>query len=110
MGEINAYSSKGWDIQGFVDDDNTLIGKKVNGLPVLGSVGSLLEISKDTDIAIAVGIAILINITIPHSWIGTAIINLRVSCSRISPEDAVCDCSGGFEIIEYAPPKVSVVI
>ncbi len=53
--EINAHTVNGWEIKGFVDDDQQLVDTKVNGIPVLGSIASLRDISEDTDVAIAVG-------------------------------------------------------
>ncbi len=46
---------KEWDILGFVDDTPSLLGKYINGYPVLGDIGWLIQNSYEINCVIAVG-------------------------------------------------------
>jgi len=51
--EINKVEMK-YNILGFIDDNETLIGTNINGVPVIGRVTDLLDYSEDLCVAICV--------------------------------------------------------
>lgn len=52
--DINAHRAR-WDVLGFIDDDPSLHGREINGLPVLGGLDWLTAEGTQTRIALGVG-------------------------------------------------------
>lgn len=45
----------GWDIAGFVDDNEKVLGTNINGFPVVGNTEYLIEQNKNINVVIAIG-------------------------------------------------------
>jgi len=51
--EINKVDEK-YNILGFVDDDENLIGTNINGIPVIGRISDLIDFSEDLCVAVCI--------------------------------------------------------